>query len=125
MKHKGIVLAVDRNQRNLELLTKFLSQAGYVTSQATNYEQFDDILSQAEAKTITVGLALVDIAGFDVTFWERCKRLQALDVPLLILSARQSQALQQEGIAHGVQGVLIKPLVIKDLLKIIGSLVEK
>ena len=124
MKNKGAVLAVDRNQRNLELLTKFLNQAGYATLQATNYEQFDDILGQAEVKTITVSLALVDIAGFDVTFWERCTRLQALDVPLLILSAKQSQALQQESIAHGVQGVLINPLVIKDLLKIVGSLVE-
>ncbi len=115
-----VVLTVDRNQRNLELLAQFLNKEGYETLQASSIEALDKIVSNADG----IGLALVDISGFDRSIWGCCEQLRAKGIPLLVLSPKQSAAIQQESFAHGARGVLIKPLVVKELLGLIQSLTE-
>ena len=56
-----VILAVKRNQWDLALLRQFLGTAGYQLSPAGSPEAFDHMLASSEA----IGLALVDIAGFD------------------------------------------------------------
>src|SRR5689334_20647660 len=92
-----VVLTVDRNQRNLELLAQFLNKEGYETVQASSIEAVENIIDSADG----IGLALVDISGFDRSIWKCCEQLQTKEIPLLILSPKQSAAIQQESIAHG------------------------
>ena len=120
MKSIPVILTVDHNHRNLELLSQFLGREGYQTRPAATLEEFD----QALAAISDIGLALVDIAGFDRTIWERCEGLRHHKVPFLVLSPRHSAALQQASLTHGAHGVLIKPLIVKELLGLIGSLLE-
>jgi hypothetical protein len=42
-----------------------------------------------------IGLALIDIAGFERSIWERCEGLRAKQIPFLVLSPEQSTGLQQ------------------------------
>jgi len=104
MKAISMILAVDRNHRNLELLSQFLGREGYQTRPAAT---------------------LVDIAGFDRAIWERCEGLRHHKIPFLVLSPRQSAAVQQASLTHGARGVLIKPLVVRELLGLIHSLLEE
>ena len=115
------VLAVDHNRRNLELLTQFLAREGYRTIAANSLEEFDQVLNEPNE----VGLALVDISGFDRSVWERCERLREMSIPFLLISSRQSAALQQTSLAHGARGVLVKPLAVKELLALICSFLEE
>jgi DNA-binding response OmpR family regulator len=121
MKATSMILAVDRNHRNLELLSQFLGREGYQTRPAATLEEFDQALAEANS----IGLALVDIAGFDRTIWERCEGLRHHKIPFLVLSPRQSAAIQQASLTHGARGVLIKPLVVRELLGLIRSLLEE
>jgi DNA-binding response OmpR family regulator len=120
MKSIPVILTVDRNHRNLELLSQFLGHEGYQTRPAVTLEEFDQALAEANG----IGLALVDIAGFDRAIWERCEGLRRHKIPFLVLSPRHSAALQQESLTHGAHGVLIKPLIVKELLRLLGSLLE-
>jgi DNA-binding response OmpR family regulator len=120
MKSIPAILAVDRNHRNLELLSQFLGREGYQTRPAATLEEFDQALAEAN----DIGLALVDIAGFDRTIWERCEGLRHHKIPFLVLSPGHSVAIQQASLTHGARGVLIKPLIVKELLRLIGSLLE-
>src|SRR2546430_1284352 len=120
MPGQSFILTVDHNPRNLELLSQFLGQAGYQTILATGMEEFDQAMASGEE----IELALVDIAGFDSRIWECCKRLRDRNIPLLIISPKQSAAIQQTSLAHGAQSVLIKPLVVRELLGIMRSLLE-
>ena len=120
MKVIPLILTVDRNRRNLELLSQFLEREGYQTHAAATLEQFD----QALAAINDIGLALVDIAGFDRTIWDRCEALRHHKIPFLVLSPRHSVAIQQASLTHGAHGLLIKPLIVKDLLGLIGSLLD-
>jgi DNA-binding response OmpR family regulator len=121
MKAIPMILAVDRNHRNLELLSQFLEREGYQTRPAATLEEFDQALAEANG----IGLALVDIAGFDRAIWERCEELRHHKIPFLVLSPRQSAAIQQASLTHGARGVLIKPLVVRELLGLIRSLLEE
>jgi DNA-binding response OmpR family regulator len=116
-----LILAVDRNPRNVELLRQFLGKAGYELLAATTPDEFDRALAASE----DIKVALVDIGGFDRSIWERCEGLRARQIPFLVLSPKQSTALQQTSLTHGARGVLVKPLVVKELLGIIRSLLEE
>ena len=43
-------------------------------------------------------------------------------VRLLVISPRQSASMQQQSIAHGAQSVLVKPLVVRELVELIRTL---
>ena len=121
MKATPVILAVDHNRRNLELLSQFLGPEGYQTRTATGLEEFDQALAEPDEIT----LALVDIAGFDRSIWERCEALRHHKIPFLVLSPRQSAAIQQASLTHGAHGVLVKPLTAKDLLGLICGLLQE
>ena len=121
MKAVSVILAVDGNHRNLELLSQFLGREGYQMRSAATLEEFDQVLADADS----IGVALVDIAGFDQSIWERCEGLRHHKIPFLVLSPKHSVALQQVSLTYGARGVLIKPLIGKELLGLIRSLLEE
>jgi DNA-binding response OmpR family regulator len=121
MKATPVVLAVDHNRRNLELLDQFLGREGYQTRMVTGLEEFDRALVEPGE----IALALVDIAGFDRRIWERCEALRHHKIPFVVLSPRQSAAIQQASLTHGAHGVLVKPLTVKDLLSLICGLLQE
>lgn len=116
---KGRILLVDKNRRNLELLSAFVGQLGYTGV------PFDDPVMLREALEVDdrFDLALLDISGFDAGIWQICELLRTLKIRLLLISARQSQSLQTEGMKHGVSGILIKPLIMRELTGLINGMI--
>jgi DNA-binding response OmpR family regulator len=115
------ILLVNRLPRNLELLSDFLQKEGYQTINASSYEEFDQALSQQAS----IQGALVDIVGFDTQIWTRCEELRAAKIPFLVVSPQQSTAIQQAGLSHGARSVMVKPLVIKELIGVIKSILPE
>ena len=120
MKNMAMILLVNHNERNLELLSDLLAKRGFATAPASSLEAFDMLLAAPDE----VAMALVDIAGFDQTIWQRCEQLRRRKIPFLVISPRQSVAIQQASLTHGAKGVMIKPLVTRELLGIIESMLE-
>jgi DNA-binding response OmpR family regulator len=112
------ILLVNHLPRNLQLLAEYLGKEGFTTVSASNYEEFD----QALRDHAPINGALVDIAGFDTQIWMRCEELRAAKIPFLVVSPQQSSAIQQAGLAHGARSVMVKPLVIKELIAVIKSI---
>lgn len=118
MKDNPLLLAVDRNHKNLELLTQFLGREGYQVLAVSSIEEFEQGLIHSKE----INLALVDIAGFDNRIWELCDRLRTENIPFFVISPKLNIAIQQQSLTHGAKSMLVKPLVIKQLLGIIRSL---
>ena len=114
------LLLVSHLPRNLQLLADFLTKEGYATLTASTYEEFDQALDQPQAITGS----LVDIAGFDGLIWARCEQLRVAKIPFLVFSPRQSAAIQQASLSHGARGVMVKPLIMKELTTVIRSMLE-
>ena len=118
MTRNSIILAVDRNQRNLELLAQFLNKEGYQTIGADSFEEVVRAIDLPDK----IGMALVDISGFDRRIWDCCEQLRNHQIPFLILSPKQSAAIQHESFSRGARSMLVKPLIVRDLLSIVHSL---
>ena len=114
------LLLVSRMPRNLQLLADFLQKEGYATLTAISYEEFD----QALARQQEISGSLIDIAGFDAQIWTRCDQLFTGKIPYMIFSPKQSAAVQQASISHGARGVIAKPLVVKELIGIVHTILE-
>ena len=115
------ILAVDTNRRNLELLTQQLESEGYETRTAGSLEEIDEHMDH-ESSGAEIGLALIDISGFDERIWERCERLREGSVPFVVLTQQRSPAVQRAGIRHGASTIAVKPLRVPDLLEFIRAL---
>ena len=115
------LLLVNRLPRNLQLLADFLAKEGYLTISAATYEEIDRVL----ANLPPLAGALVDITGFDVEVWARCEQLRAAKIPFLVVSPRQSAAIEHASFSHGAKGVMVKPLVVKELIGVIRSILEE
>ncbi len=119
MNGKPLILALDSNRRNLELLGQFLEREGYQTLAAHSLEEFQTALSRKDE----IGLVLLDISGFDRHIWDHCEQLREFQIPFLVISPRQSAAIQQESLAQGARSMLVKPLASKELIGLIRSLI--
>jgi len=115
------ILLLNHNPRNLQLLTEYLGKEGFQTLSAQDLAEFDRALAD---QGTAIAAALVDIAGFDAEVWQRCELLRAAKIPFLVISPRQSAAIQQASLSHGARGVMIKPLVIKELVTLIQGVLE-
>lgn len=120
MKDDAAILLVNMNQRNLQLLAEFLGKEGYITSTASTLEEFDQFLAGEN----NVKVALVDITGFDQSIWQRCEQLRSKQRPFLVISPTQSMAIQRASLSHGARGVMIKPLVVKELMGLVKGLLD-
>ena len=117
----GTLLLINRLPRNLQLLADFLAKEGYPTVRAATYEEID----RALVNPPLLAGALVDIIGFDAEIWARCEQLRAAKIPFLVVSPRQSAAIQQASLSHGAKGVMVKPLVVKELIGVVRGLLEE
>ena len=118
------ILIVDDEPFMVEMLQTFLGINGYETVGA--YSGQDGIvLSQIESPdAMILDLMLPDIEGFEV-----CRALRSISVtervPVLILSARTTQADKDRAMSAGANGYLTKPVRMAELLGELRRVIEK
>ena len=105
---------------NLSLLTKALSNQGYLTKGATNLPTFDSWLHQEEPPV----LAVIDISGFDASLWSRCSHLAQRNIPLLVFIPKEHSAVRRACLHHGVSRILVKPIGIRQLCESVNFLTD-
>jgi len=115
---KSNILVVEKNKRNVELLSEFLSKLGFCSVPVSSSDELNKALSSNQI----IDVALIDIDGFDETIWNYCKKIREKEIQFLIISPRQRTEISSHTFNHGASGVLSKPLVMKDLANLIINL---
>lgn len=115
----ALILAVASRSRNLELMKELLDEAGYRVLTADDIEEFDELLQEADGVSLTV----LDIDGFTREIWDRCEKLQSLDVPILVLARRLPSEVRQKALSLGARQLLEKPVRKGELRQSVQSLV--
>lgn len=113
------ILILSRIERNLELMTNFLSKQGFTSVSALSYDDLDKILAQND-----FDIALLDIAGFDSKIWSYCERINQTKKPFFIISPIKNPKIDHESLKKGARGVIVKPLVMKELIELIKAMVK-
>ena len=109
---KGTILLVDDEDEIVQFVQDALEDEGF-----TVYSAFDGVEALKVARSEQLDLVILDIMmprrdGFAV-----CKELREdLDIPILFLSARQSDADKIQGFSVGADDYVIKPFSIRELV---------
>jgi len=117
---KPLIFSLSRNKRNSDILVKILGEQGY---EVAGFSDPIEMVSEAKIRE-KVDLVLMDISGFNQNIWKSCEDLRLLDISFLVLSPQQHRVIEEQSMKQGAERVLVKPLVIKELLLLVKSLVE-
>ena len=114
------VLAASKSLGNLRQLQQLLSNEGYETTAVNSIPEFDTL----QLEDGSIGVAIVDIGGFDRAIWECCERLRTSGIPFIVISPREMREVQQGSLAVGASRAMTKPVAIRELIELVNRLME-
>ncbi|MBE6808438.1 MAG: response regulator transcription factor [Ruminococcaceae bacterium] len=122
MNNKKILIA-DDEERIVQLLTDFLTAAGFKTVAAFDGKQAFDIFTTQKDD---ISLAVIDIMMPEIDGWELTRRIrQNSDIPIIMLSARAEEFDLLEGFDSGIDEYVTKPFSPAVLVKRIEALLKR
>jgi len=101
----GSVLIVDDEPVVRDVLTRYLARDGFAVSEAADGEQALAAIRRDAPDAVVLDLMLPRLSGLDVL---KLVRLET-DVPVIILSARASEAERVDGLRLGADDYVVKP----------------
>jgi DNA-binding response OmpR family regulator len=115
------ILLVEDDPRLAEMLTEYLSQAGFRVSHAPTGRIAMEHVAAAEIDAVILDLMLPDMDGLDV-----CRQLRAVsDVPVLMLTARGDAIDRIVGLEIGADDYLPKPFEPRELLARLRAILRR
>ena len=115
------LLLVEDDPRLAEMLTEYLSQAGFRVSAAANGSSALEQLATASFGAVVLDLMLPDMDGLDV-----CRQLRTRsDIPVLMLTARGDAVDRIVGLEIGADDYLPKPFEPRELLARLRAILRR
>lgn len=107
------VVVVDDEVRLVELVTRYLQEAGFTTTSCHNGLDALDAAHYTDADVMVLDLMLPGKSGLDV-----CRQLRAegIELPILMLTARGAVAERVAGLEAGADDYLVKPFAMEELV---------
>lgn len=115
------ILIVDDEESIRSLLRQELTEAGYLTSEASNGKEAIESIREHRPDLIILDIMMPEINGFDVAAILK-NDPQTMDIPIIILSIVQDKA---RGFRIGVDRYLTKPIDTSQLFEDISALLEQ
>lgn len=122
MEHKGNILLVEDEENMHEALKLNLEMEGYSITSAYNGADGLKAVQNEYFDLIIMDIMLPEVDGITVT---ENIRLQHNDVPILILSARNTGSDRVLGLKKGADDYLTKPFNLEELLLRVEKLIRK
>ncbi len=115
------ILIVDDEPQILEILSSYLNKEGYHVITAENGK---DAIERA--LTYPVGLVVLDLMLPDISGEEVCKEIRKHSrLPILMLTAKSSEADRVKGLEIGADDYLIKPFSPRELVARVRAILRR
>ena len=112
IEEKKTILIVDDEKRIVDILMYNLQKEGYITLEANDGEEAIEIAMEKKPDLILLDIMLPKVDGLTV-----CKRLRhTLNVPILILSAKDEEIDKILGLELGADDYITKPFSVRELM---------
>ena len=109
---KKTILVVDDEKPIVDILTYNLQKEGYSTLEANDGEEAIEIATEKKPDLILLDIMLPKVDGLTV-----CKKLRhTLNVPILILSAKDEEIDKILGLELGADDYITKPFSVRELM---------
>ncbi len=121
----GRILIVDDEPYILRILSYKLRREGYITFEATCWEEVDRILGVHPVDLVLLDVALATpVNGFDVAL--RLRSTEGYrEVPIIMLTARGFAADVLRGREVGADGYITKPFSVDEVLQRVRALLPE
>lgn len=113
-------LIVDDDTQILELIDIHLSREGYTVLQAENGVQALEIAEEEKPTIAIVDVMMPKMDGFTLT-----KHLRAMDIPVLLLTAKGELQDKEKGFTAGSDDYVVKPFEPKELIFRIQAILRR
>ncbi|OTG99231.1 response regulator transcription factor [Acinetobacter sp. ANC 4973] len=120
---KHFILIVEDHYELASTLCEFLEEHGFVIDHARNLDVARNLLSQHPYHILLLDINLPDGSGYDLCAWLRTE--QSLDLPVLMLTARDTLDDKLKGFASGTDDYLVKPFDFNELVVRVRALIKR
>lgn len=115
------ILAIDDDPFLLQLIGKSLEQGGYEVLLAPDGQEGLRILAETKPHLVVLDIMMPTLDG-----WEICSRIRRVStVPIIMLTARGSQADIVRGLRAGADDYLVKPFDKEELLARVSAVLRR
>jgi DNA-binding response OmpR family regulator len=121
MKERPVILAVDDEEKILDIVESYLEKSGWAALRAKNGGEALELLKRHPVDLVLLDLMLPDTSGEAV-----CRRIRAeSDVPIIMLTARIDEASIVRGLSIGADDYVTKPFSPKQLVARIQAVLRR
>ncbi len=114
------ILVVDDDEKILQLVSIHLSREGYSVIKASNGQEALDVTENDFPDLAVVDVMMPKMDGFTLT-----KELRAMEIPVLLLTAKGELADKEKGFLAGSDDYVVKPFEPKELLYRIQAILRR
>ena len=115
-----MIVEDDANQR--KLMQSVLEQYGYTVTQADNGQDALDVLDKKHVDLIILDIMMPKMDGFEFT---STLRQSGCNIPILMVSAKQSPVDKRKGFIIGTDDYMTKPVDEEEMVLRVGALLRR
>lgn len=120
---KHFILMVEDHYELASTLCEFLEEHGFVVDHARNLDAARHLLKQRPYHVLLLDINLPDGSGYDLCEWLRNQ--QSIDIPVLMLTARDTLDDKLKGFKSGTDDYLVKPFDFNELVMRVKALIKR
>ena len=120
---KHFILMVEDHYELASTIFEFLEEHHFVVDHARNLEAARNLLKSNPYHILLLDINLPDGSGYELCEWLRLER--DLDLPVLMLTARDTLDDKLKGFASGTDDYLVKPFDFNELIVRIRALIKR
>ena len=117
------ILMVEDHFELAATICEFLEEHGYIIDHARTLDAARHLLKNQHYNLLLLDINLPDGSGYDLCDWLRHE--QDLDLPVLMLTARDTLDDKLKGFASGTDDYLVKPFDFNELVMRIRALIKR
>lgn len=120
---KHFILMVEDHYELASTLCEFLEEHDFVVDHARNLDAARHLLKQRPYHVLLLDINLPDGSGYDLCEWLRNQ--QSMDIPVLMLTARDTLDDKLKGFKSGTDDYLVKPFDFNELVMRVKALIKR
>lgn len=120
---KHFILMVEDHYELASTVCEFLEEHGFVVDHARNLDAARHLLKQRPYHVLLLDINLPDGSGYDLCEWIRHQ--EGMDIPVLMLTARDTLDDKLKGFKSGTDDYLVKPFDFNELVMRIKALIKR
>lgn len=120
---KHFILMVEDHYELASTVCEFLEEHDFVVDHARNLDAARHLLKQRPYHVLLLDINLPDGSGYDLCEWLR--QQESMDIPVLMLTARDTLDNKLKGFKSGTDDYLVKPFDFNELVMRIKALIKR